>query len=163
MPVILLMGVSGSGKTTVGQLLALELDIRFVDGDDLHPRANVEKMATGTPLGDRDRESWLGAIRREIEMAVSSGNGLVVACSALKRAYRRRLVEPGEPVRVVHLAGSRELIASRMRSRSGHFMPLDLLDSQFRDLEAPQDAIELDIGFAPDDLVNKVLEVLRSE
>jgi gluconokinase len=160
-PVILVMGVSGSGKSTVGRLLAERLLARFVDGDDLHPAANLRKMTAGAPLTDEDRWPWLDAVRREIARALSRGDGLVVACSALKDAYRRRLIEPREPVRVVFLTGSAEVIGERMRAREGHFMPEGLLDSQLRDLEAPDDALELDVRLNPADLVERVLSDLR--
>jgi carbohydrate kinase (thermoresistant glucokinase family) len=155
------MGVSGSGKSTVGRLLAERLRVRFVDGDDLHTAANVLKMTAGTPLTDEDRWPWLDAVRREIARALLRGEGLVVACSALKDAYRRRLIEPREPVRVVFLTGSAEVIAERMGARERHFMPEGLLDSQFRDLETPDDALELDIRLNPSDLVERVLSDLR--
>lgn len=155
--IFLLMGVSGSGKTTVGRLLADRLAVRFVDGDDLHPEANVRKMASGTPLTDDDRAPWIDAVRARIARAISTGDGLVVACSALKESYRRLLVKEGEPVRLVHLSGPRDLIAARLRDRSGHFMPPGLLESQFRDLDAPADALVLDIRLDPADLVDRIL------
>ena len=156
------MGVSGSGKTTVGRMLAAELDVPFVDGDDLHPSDNVRRMASGLPLTDHDRGPWLDAVRREIEQALSSGTGLVVACSALKLAYREHLMRRGEPTRLVHLSGSRDLIAARMRRRFDHFMPTALLDSQFMDLEPPEDAIEVDIRGAPANLVKQIVGLIRS-
>jgi carbohydrate kinase (thermoresistant glucokinase family) len=126
------MGVSGSGKTTVGAALADALGLRFVDGDALHPAANVAKMAAGIPLDDADRAPWLDAIG-----AVLATGPVVVACSALKRAYRDRLRAAAPELQLVFLDGSRELLASRMAARPGHFMPASLLDSQLATLERP--------------------------
>lgn len=126
------MGVSGSGKTTVGAALADALGLRFVDGDALHPAANVAKMAAGIPLDDADRAPWLDAIG-----AVIATGPVVVACSALKRAYRDRLRAAAPELQLVFLDGSRELLASRTAARPGHFMPASLLDSQLATLERP--------------------------
>lgn len=154
------MGVSGSGKTTVGRLLAERLDVRFVDADDLHPPSNVAKMAGGTPLDDEDRRPWLDLVRAEIAWALGGGEGLVVACSALKQVYRERLVRPGEPIRVVFLSGDPETIARRLTARAGHFMPPGLLASQFEALEPPDDAIRLDVMDPPNQVVAAVLALL---
>ena len=129
---VVVMGVSGSGKTTVGAALADALGLRFVDGDALHPAANVAKMAAGIPLDDADRAPWLDAVG-----AVLAAGPVVVACSALKRAYRDRLRAAAPDLELVFLDGSRELLASRMASRPGHFMPASLLDSQLATLEPP--------------------------
>ncbi|HEY4152825.1 MAG TPA: gluconokinase, partial [Pseudolysinimonas sp.] len=129
---IVVMGVSGSGKTTVGAALADALGVRFVDGDALHPAANVAKMAAGIPLEDADRAPWLDAIG-----AVLASGPVVVACSALKRTYRDRLRAAAPMLELVFLDGSRELLASRMTARPGHFMPASLLDSQLATLERP--------------------------
>lgn len=127
------MGVSGSGKTTVGRLLADELGVRFEDADDLHPAANVAKMAAGHPLTDDDRWPWLSAVGRELSAAEAAG--LVVACSALKRGYREVILAAEPATRFVYLSGSPELLESRMAHRHGHFMPASLLDSQLATLE----------------------------
>lgn len=158
-PVVLMMGVSGSGKTTVGRLLASQLGVRFVDGDDLHPPANVAKMSDGTPLDDDDRWPWLDLVRAEIARALTGGEGLVVACSALKATYRERLVMGGEPVTVVLLSGPLELIARRVTDRKGHFMPPGLLASQFATLEAPDEAIVAAIDRPPDAIVAQIVAV----
>ena len=129
---VVVMGVSGSGKTTVGAALADALGLRFVDGDALHPAANVAKMAAGIPLDDADRAPWLDAIG-----AVLAAGPVVVACSALKRSYRDRLRAAAPAMQLVFLEGSRELLASRMAARPGHFMPASLLDSQLATLEPP--------------------------
>ena len=149
-PLIVVMGVAGSGKTTIASGLAKRLDVPFVEGDCLHPAANVQKMAGGTPLTDADRWPWLEAIGERMEMERIAGHGVVVSCSALKRAYRdclRKKVH-GE-VQFVMLEGSRELISGRMQQRKGHFMPPALLDSQFAALERPtpdEHAVILDIS-----------------
>jgi len=129
---VAVMGVSGSGKTTVGAALADALGLRFVDGDALHPVANVAKMAAGIPLDDADREPWLDAIG-----SVLADRPVVVACSALKRAYRDRLRAAAPRLELVFLDGDRELLAARMAARPGHFMPTSLLDSQLATLEPP--------------------------
>jgi carbohydrate kinase (thermoresistant glucokinase family) len=129
---VVVMGVSGSGKTTVGAALADALGLRFVDGDALHPEANVAKMAAGIPLDDADRAPWLDAIG-----AVLAAGPVVVACSALKRVYRDRLRAAAPPLQLVFLDGDRAVLAARMAARPGHFMPTSLLDSQLATLERP--------------------------
>ena len=131
------MGVAGAGKTLIGSRLARALGMEFVEGDDYHPAANVERMAAGVPLSDDDRGPWLAALGARIADARRAGNGLVVACSALKRGYRDLLREADPTLRFVHLTGSRGLIAERLEQRTGHYMPRSLLDSQFATLELP--------------------------
>jgi gluconokinase len=132
-PLIVVMGVSGSGKSTVGALLAEQLGVPFEDADALHPAANVAKMAAGIPLTDVDRWPWLALVGQALHAA--SRTGLVVACSALKRAYRDAILAEAPAVRFVYLHGSRELLAQRLGHREGHFMPASLLDSQLATLE----------------------------
>ena len=132
---VVVMGVAGSGKTTIASMLAARLGWVFVDGDWLHPAANVEKMRGGTPLTDDDRWPWLRAIAERMREVNAAGDGVVVACSALKRAYREVLLEGG--ARLAYLEGDRETIARRLASRDGHFMPPALLESQFEALEPP--------------------------
>lgn len=135
-PAIVLMGVSGSGKTSVGEALSARLGLPFRDGDAFHPTSNVAKMASGVPLTDDDRWPWLDAIGAGIR--ASGDGGIIVACSALRRVYRDRLrAAAGRPLLFVHLAGSRALLAERLAGRKGHFMPASLLDSQLRTLEPP--------------------------
>jgi carbohydrate kinase (thermoresistant glucokinase family) len=138
------MGVSGSGKTVVGQALAADLGWPFVDGDDFHPPANVAKMAAGTPLDDADRWPWLDRLASEMGTVNAGGGNAVLACSALKQAYRDRLCRAGD-VRFIHLSGDSATIAARLAARSHRYMPPALLASQFATLEAPAGAIVVDI------------------
>jgi carbohydrate kinase (thermoresistant glucokinase family) len=141
---VLLMGVSGSGKSTVGPALAAELNWPFLDADILHPPANVAKMASGIPLTDADRWPWFDRIVAEMRRYAAAGKNVVIACSALKQAYRDRLAGGGS-VRVVYLKGDAETIAPRLAGRRGHFMPPSLLASQFATLEEPDNAIVVDV------------------
>jgi gluconokinase len=139
------MGVSGSGKTTIGTALARELGWRFVDGDELHPAANVGKMAQGIPLNDADRQPWLSAIRTLIQDYEAKRQDLIVACSALKQDYRNSL-NSGTHIRWVFLTGSRQLIRERLTQRAHHFMKSALLDSQLETLETPRDALIVNVA-----------------
>ena len=155
------MGVSGSGKTTIGRKIAEMLGCRFAEGDTFHPPKNVTKMHGGAPLDDTDRWPWLAAIARQIDEAIAEGSDLVVACSALKFSYRQILTGDRFGVHLVHLVGTRELIRSRMESRS-HFMPPALVGSQFQTLEAPKEsesAIVVDVSQSP----NECLEAVNCE
>lgn len=141
--IIIVMGVSSSGKSTVGQSIARRLHVSFLDGDGYHPPANVEKMRAGTPLTDEDRWPWLETLAGALHDAAEKKQAAVGACSALKRAYREFLVEKaGEPILFVYLEGSREVIAERMARRQHEYMPQSLLDSQFATLEVPDPAVE---------------------
>jgi gluconokinase len=135
---LVVMGVSGSGKSTIADRLAAKLGWRYEDGDQFHPPANVAKMRAGHPLTDEDRWPWLQAIADEIDRLEAAGQRVVVACSALKRAYRKILVHGRDDIRIVFLDGTQELIAARLVARKGHFMPPELLASQFKTLEPPQ-------------------------
>ena len=155
MPRIVIMGVSGSGKTSVGRALAARLGIDFVDADDLHPAANVEKMRAGQPLTDDDRWPWLD----QVALTLAENAPVIVACSALKRSYRDRIRGAcGEPVRFIHLSGSRDEIAARMAARTDHYMPESLLDSQFASLEAPgpDEALTIATDASVADLVERI-------
>lgn len=160
------MGVSGCGKSEVGRRLAERLGIAHFEGDDDHPPANIAKMAAGIPLDDADRNGWLLQLQARIRAAAQNGAGLVLSCSALKRRYRD-LLRAGDPeLYFVHLDGARELIAARMQARPKHFMPVTLLDSQFRDLEPLQPderGIRLDIVHPPQELVEQVMRQFQSQ
>lgn len=151
--VIILMGVSGAGKTTVGKRLAEALGWRFLEGDDFHPPANVAKMAAGIPLTDEDRMPWLQRLRGLVAEVLARGEDAVLACSALKRTYRQLLTVDPARVRWVYLWAPREVIASRLAARTGHFMPLTLLGSQWETLETPEDALQVDVTPGPDEVV----------
>ena len=159
--VVVLMGVAGSGKTTVGAMLAEALRCSFLEGDALHPPANIEKMSRGIPLNDADRAPWLTAIRARILQAEQRGQCLVVACSALKQQYRDFLSR-GAAIIWVYLKGSQELIAARLRHRSEHYMKPGMLPSQFADLEEPSDALVVDISLAPAAILQQLLPQLRA-
>lgn len=156
--VLYVTGVSGSGKTTVGSRAAALLGLAFADGDDFHPPANVAKMRSGQPLDDHDRAGWLAAIHDFVRQKLDSGSGVVVACSALKQIYRDQLSRdfPPEKVRWVHLVGDFDLIRERMQTRQGHFMPPELLRSQFAIWEKPTEGLLLDARETPDDIVSKI-------
>ncbi|USR89726.1 gluconokinase [Phormidium yuhuli AB48] len=163
-PVVIVMGVSGCGKTTVAQGLAERLGWRFLEGDRFHPQANVAKMTRGIPLEDDDRVPWLQelgvAIAQARRESQTSGTGIVVACSALKQAYRDQLMLNQEPFLWLYLRGEFELLRQRLETRSDHFMPAQLLASQFAALEEPQEAITLDCGRSPQDLIADTLKFL---
>ncbi|UTH73380.1 gluconokinase [Chromobacterium sp. IIBBL 290-4] len=161
---IVVMGVAGCGKSSVGRLLAEAIGARFIEGDAFHPPENIEKMRAGIPLDDASRAGWLAALAHELEIGREQGQPLVLACSALKRRYRDALRAGDPELRFVHLHGERELIAARMRERSGHFMPESLIDSQFADLEtlaADEQGLDAHIGASPDALLRQILSALE--
>ncbi len=163
MTIVIIMGVSGSGKTTVGKRLAEALDWQFIDADDLHSRENVEKMGRGIPLEECDRHPWLMAMRQQISAWLQQDKNVVLACSALKQSYREILDCSLEPIKLVYLKGSQAMIEERMQSRSEHFMPLDLLNSQFEALEepTPEEAIHLDISLPISDILERIVSLVR--
>jgi gluconokinase len=153
--VIVVMGVTGSGKTTIGRLLAARLGWQFSDADEFHSAANKAKMHQGIPLTDADRLPWLAAIHEQISRWVAAKQNIVLACSALKQSYRR-LLWTGPEVRFVYLKGSYDLIAERLRSRKGHFADEHILAGQFSDLEEPSDAITVDINATPEEIASDI-------
>lgn len=154
--VILLMGVAGCGKTTIGHALATALGWSLRDADEFHPSENIAKMSAGIPLQDRDRVPWLAAIRAHIEATLKAGNSGVVTCSALKQSYRDVLSAGLPQVKLVHLAGDFDLIFSRMNARQGHFMAPEMLRSQFEALEPPADALTIDVARPPAAIVAEI-------
>ena len=157
--IVVLMGVSGCGKSTVGAALARALGWPLLDADDLHPPENVAKMAAGVPLTDEDRWPWLDRIVAELRRIGRQAGNVVLACSALKQSYRDRLAQAGG-VRFVHLRGDRETIAARLAARRHRYMPATLLDSQFATLEVPSDAVDIDIRMSVDQQVRSIVDAL---
>lgn len=155
------MGVSGSGKTTIGRLLAKDLGWPFYEGDKFHPAVNIEKMSSGIPLTDDDREPWFAALKQLIRSLNLASQCAVMTCSALKQVYRDNLKESTSHIVFVYLKGSESLIRSRMLQRDAHFMPEDLLASQLNLLEEPEDALTLDLALSPTSLITKIKQELR--
>jgi gluconokinase len=158
--VIVLMGVSGAGKTTVGRLLAQALGAEFAEGDAYHPPANVEKMRRSIPLEDADRWPWLQILAAQVGLWLAAGKTVVLACSALKQSYRDVLAQGRPGVRFVHLEGDKALIRRRLDARRGHYMPATLLDSQIAALEPPVDAITVDVAGTPEAIVADIVQHL---
>jgi gluconokinase len=154
------MGVTGSGKTTVGKLLAQKLGWPFLDADAFHPAENIEKMKHGVPLTDQDREPWLVAIHAELLKLAAKTQDAVLACSALKQSYRERLTS-GVDLRICYLKGTYSEIAARLQSRTGHFAGEAILAGQFADLEEPRDALVLPVSNTPEEIVGNVLRKLQ--
>ena len=157
---LIMMGVSGSGKSTIADKLAEWIGWRSVDGDKFHPASNIAKMSAGHPLTDEDRWPWLKAIAAEIDRSCKADEKAVIACSALKRSYREILVHGRDDVRIIYLNGSKQLIADRLAERRGHFMPPGLLDSQFTTLEPPDESehpVTVSIAGTPDEIVVDII------
>ena len=163
---IILMGVSGSGKSTVGAALAREINAKFIDGDDLHPRANIQKMASGTPLNDNDRAPWLLRLNDAAYSLRHKNETGVIVCSALKRRYRDALRKDNEGMAFIYMKGSFDVIADRLKARAGHFMPTDLLRSQFDALEEPgedePDVLRVNIDHKFDGVVDRCVAALKT-
>jgi gluconokinase len=166
--IVIIYGVSGAGKTTIGRLLARQLGWHFIEADDFHPAANIEKMRSGRPLTDEDRWPWLERLRKQIKRSLAARENAVLACSALKRAYRERLHVSGE-VKFMFLRGDYALIEEQLSQRRGHFMNPALLRSQFADLEEPktdEDVLTIELGGTPRELVEEIktkLQVTRKD
>lgn len=160
--ILIVMGVAGSGKTTIGKLLAEKLGWQFADGDDFHSEANMNKIAHGIPLTDEDRGPWLAALRKAIESWEAEKRNVVLACSALKRSYREQLQTVAErnsgAVRFVYLKGDYNLIYSRLHGRHGHFATESILKSQFADLEEPEDALVVGVDTIPEKIVENIIQ-----
>jgi gluconokinase len=158
--VVILMGVTASGKTTIGRKLADELRWPFYDADDFHPATNIDKMERGLPLTDADRRPWLDALRDQVQRCLADGRDAVLTSSALKEAYRQDLlIDP--QVKLVYLKAAPELIRQRLRQRQGHFMNPALLDSQFATLEEPRQAVYIDAGLDAETIVRKIRQALQ--
>ena len=156
--IVIVFGVSGAGKTAVSELLGRNLGWRFIEADDFHPAANIEKMCSGHPLTDNDRWPWLDRLREQIERSLAAKEDAVLACSALKRVYRDRL-RVSDEVKFVFLRGDYSLIEKQLRSRRGHFMNLALLQSQFDDLEEPQpdeNVLTIELGRTPEEILERI-------
>jgi gluconokinase len=159
----IVMGVSGCGKSSVGQALAQSLGWDFYDADDFHPPANVAKMASGTPLDDSDRAPWLASLNELISSSLKADKPGVLACSALKERYRQQLMDGNDGVQIVYLKGSYDLIWSRMEKRTDHYMKPHMLKSQFEALEEPTNALTIDISMSLDDIVQEILRHMQNK
>jgi gluconokinase len=153
--ILIVMGVSGSGKTHIGQQLATELNWPFFDGDDFHSPENIQKMTQAIPLTDADRDDWLNSLQKLVRRQITTDQPAVIACSALKKSYRDRL-KINSSVEFIYLQGSYELINRRLTERSGHYMPADLLESQFETLEEPHNALAIDVAKSSDEIVQTI-------
>ena len=159
--ILVIMGVSGSGKTTIGQLLSTELICSFIDGDDFHPPVNIKKMSSGEALTDEDRWPWLEILTDKIQEYIQQEQSMVLACSALKKSYREILCVDRELVQFIYLKGNYATIVRRMRSRENHFMTKSLLQSQFATLEEPRGAMVVDISPPPLEILKSIRELLQ--
>ena len=158
---VMVMGVAGSGKTTVGELLAQRLGWSFYDADAFHPAENIAKMANGTPLDDSDRAPWLAALHTLISTSLKENRPAVLACSALKESYRQQLLEGNEGVKIVYLKGSYDLIWSRISQRKDHYMKPEMLQSQFEALEEPTNALTINVSLSVAEIVEEIVEQLE--
>jgi carbohydrate kinase (thermoresistant glucokinase family) len=159
--IIIVMGVSGSGKSTIGQLLAAKTGWRFIEGDQFHPAENRAKMAAAEPLNDQDRQLWLDNLAKLIDKQLQMNRSAILSCSALKKAYREQLMRSSQAVHFIYLKGSYELIKERLKQRTDHFMRQELLQSQFDDLEPPAEVLTLPVDYAPEEIVNQILTRMK--
>lgn len=159
--VVIVMGIEGSGKTTIGRMLAEKLGWKFHDADDYHPRRNIEKMISGVPLNDDDRWPWLRKVRKQIDASLDLNESSVIACSALKQSYRDYLKQDDDNIIFVYLRGEKNTIFKRLASRTGHFAGTQLLESQLETLEEPDGAITADIAKEPEAITNYIMERLE--
>ena len=164
---VIVMGVTSCGKTSVGAALATQLKCPFIEGDTLHPPANIAKMSAGLPLNDVDRWPWLAAVGNAMKVECETGHGVVASCSSLKKIYRQKLAEAaGTPIKLIFLHGSKDILTARIASRKGHFMPPSLLDSQLTTLEFPgpdEAALQLDVSLPIAELVKRAKDYLLGE
>ncbi|WP_298555919.1 gluconokinase, GntK/IdnK-type [uncultured Algibacter sp.] len=160
--VIVVMGVSGSGKTTISKKLSERIEVPYFDADDFHPESNIDKMASGKALNDEDRRPWLEELAENISVWANE-KGAVLACSALKESYRVLLSLKYKSIIWVYLSGHKALIKDRIEKRQGHFMSSDLLNAQFRDLEIPNKAVVINISKSPEDIINTIISKLKDE
>ena len=164
---VIVMGVTSCGKTSVGEALATQLKCPFIEGDTLHPPANIAKMSAGLPLNDVDRWPWLAAVGNAMKAECETGHGVVASCSSLKKIYRQKLAEAaGTPIKLIFLHGSKDILTARIASRKGHFMPPSLLDSQLTTLEFPgpdEAALQLDVSLPIAELVKRAKDYLLGE
>lgn len=158
---VIVMGVAGSGKTTVGEMLAQRLGWNFYDADAFHPAENIAKMANGTPLDDSDRAPWLAALHTLISTSLKENRPAVLACSALKESYRQQLLEGNEGLKIVYLKGSYDLIWSRISQRKDHYMKPEMLRSQFEALEEPTNALTINVSLSVAEIVEEIVEQLE--
>jgi gluconokinase len=159
--VIIIMGVEGTGKTTIGKMLAQKLGWKFYDADDYHPKRNIEKMRSGLPLNDEDRWPWLKEVRKLIDSSLNRNESSIIACSALKSSYRQYLKQQNEKIIFVYLKGNKNTISKRLASREGHFAGTELLESQLQTLEEPEGVITCDISREPEVISDYIIEKLE--
>ncbi|MFP4364465.1 MAG: gluconokinase [Spirochaetia bacterium] len=158
--VIIVMGVSGTGKTTIGKALAKKLDADFYDADDYHPKENKEKMASRKPLNDEDRKPWLRRLSRLIKNHLETNTTMVLACSALKKKYRNTLHASDPQVTLIFLTADYEVLKSRLQNRDSHFFPAELINSQLETLEKPEDALEIDVSACRETVLENIVNTL---
>lgn len=159
--ICIIMGVAGAGKSTIGKLLSEQLGWQFYDGDNFHPLENVEKMQRGLPLNDSDRYPWLKALRHLIDNLQTQQENAIIACSALKENYRELLQSKDDNIIWIYLQGNYQQIRERLQQREGHFMKSEMLNSQWEALEAPENAVVIDISLSPPDIVAKILAIMN--